>query len=237
MTWLNQTVSREATDSADGVSELANRSSPYGWSKATSRRMKRALDIAIALAALVFFAPLMLVIAASLLLQDGRPVIFKQRRIGAGGRAFPCYKFRSMAKDSDRRLQYLLESSETSRLQWQLRQKLDHDPRIHFVGALLRKSSLDELPQLWNVLRGHMSIVGPRPVRPDELARYGEQAKYYLAQRPGLTGLWQVSGRSGTTYTERIELDVRYSKSWTLMGDIVILLKTVVVVLTTKGSC
>jgi exopolysaccharide production protein ExoY len=201
-----------------------------------ARRAKRCLDVAIALVALVFLVPALILIALVLIAQDGAPVLYRHRRIGAGGRAFDCLKFRTMAKESDRLLQEYLASCPDSRREWEEKRKLDHDPRVHRVGDLLRRSSLDELPQLWNVLQGDMSIVGPRPVTQDELARYEDNVREYLAQRPGITGLWQVSGRSDTSYNERVRLDALYSRSWTLLGDLAIMARTVVVVLTARGS-
>lgn len=198
--------------------------------------VKRSLDVAIAAFALVFFAPLFAAIAAVLILHDGRPVFYKHRRIGLGGQPFLCWKFRSMIRDSDQRLSEILNSSEACRQQWQSKQKLDRDPRAHRVGAVLRKSSLDELPQLINVLRGDMSFVGPRPIVPEEISRYGKHAAYYLALRPGITGLWQVSGRSDTRYSERVKLDVQYCKTWTIGGDIAIIARTLLVLFTTRGS-
>lgn len=211
--------------------------SGQGGLRPSATYAKRTLDIAIATCGLVFFAPLMAAIAIAVLIQDGRPVFYKHRRVGRGGRPFLCWKFRSMRRDADQRLRDLLLSSEACRRQWQSKQKIDRDPRVHPIGVLLRKSSLDELPQLINVLRGDMSIVGPRPIVEDELKRYGKDAEYYLSQRPGITGLWQVSGRSSTSYDERIRLDVRYCKTWTLGGDVAIIAKTLVVLLTTRGSC
>lgn len=207
-----------------------------GSSRPVAVHVKRTLDIAIAAFSLVFFAPLMAAIAAALIVYDGRPVIYKHRRIGLGGRPFLCWKFRSMTRDSDQRLSEILNSSESCRRQWHSKQKLDRDPRAHRVGAVLRKSSLDELPQLVNVLRGDMSIVGPRPIVPEEIRRYGKHAPYYLALRPGITGLWQVSGRSDTRYSERVNLDVRYCRTWTIGGDIAIIVRTLLVLFTTRGS-
>jgi exopolysaccharide production protein ExoY len=217
-----------------------NYSAATGLGRAGSRplviHVKRALDVTMAAFGLVFLAPLFAVIAAVLLLHDGSPVIYKHRRIGLGGRPFLCWKFRSMTRDSDRRLSEILDSSEAYRQQWQSNQKLDRDPRAHRVGTILRKSSLDELPQLINVLRGDMSIVGPRPIVPEEISRYGKHAPYYLALRPGITGLWQVSGRSDTRYSERVDLDVRYCRTWTIGGDIAIIAKTLLVLFSTRGS-
>lgn len=197
---------------------------------------KRVFDVAIAACALAFFAPVMAIIAVALLVQDGRPVFYKHRRIGLGGRPFQCWKFRTMTKDAEQRLRHLLDSSETCRQQWRSNQKLDQDPRAHRIGAFLRTSSLDELPQFVNVLRGDMSVVGPRPIVVDEMPRYGDHVGYYLAQRPGITGLWQVTRRSDTSYDERVKLDVRYSQTWTIGGDIAIIARTVAVLLTTQAN-
>lgn len=216
--------------SVDSISSDRRRFSPL------ARYKKRAFDIAVAACALAFFAPVMALIAIALLLQDGRPVVYKHKRIGLGGQPFLCWKFRTMTRDSEQRLQQLLDSSEACRQQWHDHQKLDQDPRAHRTGALLRTSSLDELPQLINVLRGDMSIVGPRPIVLHELARYGRNAKYYLALRPGITGLWQVSRRADTSYDERVDFDVRYCKTWTIGGDIAIVARTVAVLLTTNGN-
>ena len=215
--------------SADSVSADKQRLSPL------ARVKKRALDLVVASCALVFFAPIMVLISLALLIQDGRPIFFKHKRIGMGGQPFQCWKFRTMAKDSEQRLRQLLENSDACRQQWLTNQKLDQDPRAHPTGALLRKSGLDELPQFVNVIQGDMSVVGPRPIVLDELARYGKDAKYYFALRPGITGLWQVSRRSDTSYDERVEFDVRYCQTWTITGDIAIMARTVAVLLTTKG--
>lgn len=216
--------------SVDSVSVDQRRFSPI------ARFKKRVLDVSVAACALAFFAPLMVLISIALLIQDGRPIFYKHKRIGLGGQPFLCWKFRTMARDSEQQLRQLLDSSEACRQQWHTNQKLDQDPRAHRTGALLRKSSLDELPQFINVIRGDMSVVGPRPIVPDEMMRYGKDAKYYLALRPGITGLWQVSRRSDTSYDERVEFDVRYCKSWTIAGDIAIMARTVAVLLTTRAS-
>jgi exopolysaccharide production protein ExoY len=201
-----------------------------------ARSRKRVFDVAIAACALAFFAPVMAIIALALLVQDGRPVFYKHKRIGLNGQPFQCWKFRTMTKDAEQRLRQLLDSSEVCRQQWDTKQKLDHDPRAHRIGAFLRTSSLDELPQFVNVLRGDMSIVGPRPIVLDEIPRYGDYVEYYLALRPGITGLWQVSRRSDTSYDERVKLDVRYCRTWTIGGDIAIIARTVAVLLTTQGG-
>jgi exopolysaccharide production protein ExoY len=213
--------------SVDSIASDRRRFSPL------ARFKKRVFDVAIAACALAFFTPLMMLISIALLVQDGRPIFYKHKRIGLGGQPFLCCKFRTMARESEQRLRQLLKSSDACRQQWHFNQKLDPDPRAHRLGALLRTSGLDELPQFINVLRGEMSVVGPRPIVIDEMARYGKNAKYYLALRPGITGLWQVNKRSDTSYDERVEYDVRYCKTWTIGGDIVIVARTVAMLLTT----
>jgi exopolysaccharide production protein ExoY len=192
---------------------------------------KRLMDIVIASLALVLAAPLMLVIAACMLAADGSPVIFAHRRIGFAGRPFDCYKFRTMRRDASEALQQYLADNPDAAREWRETKKLKHDPRITLFGKLLRLSSLDELPQFFNVLLGEMSCVGPRPVVADELPLYGASAADYLSARPGITGLWQVSGRSSIGYAERVALDSRYARDWSLRHDLTILLRTVFAVI------
>lgn len=201
-----------------------------------SAGLKRGVDIVGAALLLVFFLPFFILIAVAIKAIHGGPVFFRQDRIGMGGRMFPCLKFRSMHCDADRRLAACLAADPARRLEWAKDRKLRRDPRVLFVGRFLRKSSLDELPQLLNVLRGDMSLVGPRPIVRDETKHYGDDFVYYLSLRPGITGLWQVSGRNDTTYAERVAFDVRYARGRTLMGDLAILLRTVVVVTTGRGA-
>ncbi|UWU12999.1 sugar transferase [Rhizobium sullae] len=198
----------------------------------TSRdyRLKRAGDILISGSALVFFLPFFALIAVALLLVDGRPLIFRHERIGRHGRSFPCLKFRSMRKDADARLASILANDPERRAEWNETQKLVNDPRVHWLGKYLRMTSLDELPQLLNVFRGDMSLVGPRPIVADEMERYGRQIHYYLAMTPGITGLWQVHRRSDTTYDERVQFDVDYYNTCSLTTDLAILWTTVAVV-------
>ena len=198
-------------------------------------RGKRALDIAGALVLLVVFSPLMLVIALLMLPQRG-PAFFGHNRVGQGGAEFACLKFRTMVPDAEARLQDLLARDPDARRQWQADHKLDNDPRITRFGNFMRRSSLDELPQLLNVLRGDMSLVGPRPVTRAELQRYGEDGVSYLALRPGLTGKWQVSGRNDISYAGRVALDSAYARDFSLRGDLTILLQTVGVVLGATGK-
>ena len=208
-----------------------------GWgSQIDSAPFIRALDVVVALVALVAFAPLMLMIAALIYFHDGGSPIFSHRRVGFGGRSFPCLKFRSMVMDADVRLRALLASDPEARAEWDRDQKLRKDPRITRLGHFLRKSSLDELPQLINVLRGEMSIVGPRPIVDAEVVRYGRRFGSYCAVRPGITGLWQVSGRNDTTYRRRVALDHVYSQRNSLGLYVWVLVATVPVVLFKRGS-
>ena len=201
-----------------------------------SRLIKLVFDVAAATAALLVLAPV-LVLLAVLVKLDGGPAFFGHRRIGAGGRQFRCLKFRSMVMDSDAVLKRLLESDPDAAAEWAETQKLTNDPRITPIGRILRATSLDELPQLFNVLRLEMSLVGPRPIVQQEVARYGEDIAYYHETRPGLTGLWQVSGRSGTSYAQRVQLDTWYVKNWTVWHDLAIIAKTVPAVLKRRGAC
>jgi Undecaprenyl-phosphate galactose phosphotransferase WbaP len=198
---------------------------------------KRLFDMVGAFALLVFLAPVMLLIALAIRILDPGPVIFGHRRIGAGDRRFQCFKFRTMVVNSKEVLQALLDSDPEARAEWEATQKLRNDPRITLLGRILRETSLDELPQLFNVLRGDMSLVGPRPIVDAEIERYGSDFDAYCRARPGITGLWQVSGRSNTSYDRRVQLDVAYVSNWSLVKDISILVKTISVVLKREGSC
>jgi lipopolysaccharide/colanic/teichoic acid biosynthesis glycosyltransferase len=191
----------------------------------------------IAFAILVFAAPLMVAVAVAVFLEDGGPILFAHQRVGRGGRGFPCLKFRSMAVDAEARLEQVLAADPGARAEWAANHKLQNDPRITAVGDFLRRSSLDELPQLLNVLRGEMSLVGPRPVVQAEAAHYGHWFDSYCAVRPGITGLWQVSGRSDTRYRQRVALDVLYVRRKSLSMDFTILVRTVPAVLLRRGSC
>jgi exopolysaccharide production protein ExoY len=190
----------------------------------------------VAALALMMLAPLLLLVAALVWFVDGGPVLFGHYRVGRNGKLFRCWKFRTMARDADERLEQLLASDPSARMQWEQQRKLAADPRVTPLGNFLRRSSIDELPQLLNVMRGEMVFVGPRPITYEELHRYGRERWYYLAVVPGITGLWQVSGRNELTYEERIALDRRYVESRTLMWDLRILLRTIVVVLGHKGA-
>jgi lipopolysaccharide/colanic/teichoic acid biosynthesis glycosyltransferase len=196
----------------------------------------RTIDIAIAALAVLFAAPLLIALAAAIYLQDGGAPVFAQSRVGLGGRRFRCLKFRTMVVNSNERLEQLLASNPAAREEWERDQKLRDDPRITPLGRFLRKSSLDELPQLFNVLAGDMAIVGPRPIVEAEVHRYGRRFRDYCAVRPGITGLWQVSGRNDVSYRRRVAMDVAYTRSKCLRLDMKILLATVPVVLMRQGS-
>lgn len=194
------------------------------------------LNQAIALVLLFVLSPVLLAIAFFIWQKDGAPILYGHYRVGLGGKLFRCFKFRSMLLDSERVLADLLRDDPQSRAEWEADQKLRDDPRITPVGRFLRSSSLDELPQLLNVLRGEMLLVGPRPVTVAELTRYGSVRWHYLSVRPGITGLWQVSGRNNTTYEERVALDARYVEGRSLKSDLGILLRTVLVVVLKDGA-
>ncbi|WP_339831327.1 undecaprenyl-phosphate galactose phosphotransferase WbaP [uncultured Parvibaculum sp.] len=201
-----------------------------------ARIVKRSFDLAVASLALVVLSPFFWAVSALIRL-DGGPAFYGHRRVGEKGREFMCRKFRTMHVDSDAILKEILEKDPLRAAEWARDQKLRNDPRITPVGHFLRKTSLDELPQLINVIRGEMSLVGPRPVTYPEVLRYGEDAEYYLSAKPGITGLWQVSGRNDTTYLRRVQLDAWYVKNWSLWQDIAIMFKTLPAVLLRQGAC
>ena len=198
--------------------------------------LKRAFDIVVAAAALILLAPLILLFAILVRIQDGGNAFFSQDRYGLNGKTFKCFKLRSMGVDAAERLQTILDEDPDLRREWQATQKLKNDPRITALGHFLRKSSIDELPQLWNVLRGDMSIVGPRPIVKNEIQKYGDSYRFYTAVRPGLTGLWQVEGRTETTYQERVAMDVRYVQTRSFLKDVWIVVKTIPAVLASRGA-
>lgn len=200
------------------------------------RGMPRIVDVVIALIALLFLTPLLLLITLAVLICDPGPVVFRHRRVGRDGKAFGCLKFRSMYVGAEERLTAILASNPALRAQWERDQKLDNDPRITRIGAVLRVTSLDELPQLFNVIRGEMSLVGPRPIVAAEIPRYGRFIECYYAVRPGLTGLWQVTGRSATTYRRRVATDVYYARSRSMLFDAKILFATIPAVVVGRGS-
>lgn len=194
------------------------------------------LNQVLALLLLVLLAPVLAAVAFLIWHRDGAPILFGHYRVGHDGKMFRCLKFRSMLLDAEASLAALLARSPEARAEWQRDQKLLNDPRVTPIGRFLRRTSLDELPQLLNVLRGEMSLVGPRPVTVGELTRYGRARWHYLSVRPGITGLWQVSGRNNTTYDERVALDRQYVEHRSAWLDAVILAKTVSVVLSRHGA-
>jgi len=191
----------------------------------------------LAVASLPFFLPLIAVFAFLIKLESRGPVFFTHMRVGKGGKKIPTYKFRSMYEDAEERLEKLFLEHPELKEEWQTNFKLKNDPRVTKIGSFLRKTSLDELPQIFNVLRGEMNFVGPRPVLQEELDKYyKENTEYYYMVKPGITGLWQVSGRSDTDYVSRVELDKWYVLNWSLWLDVIILLKTIKVVLKRDGA-
>lgn len=193
-------------------------------------------NVGFAALALLFFLPFFIVITLVILITDGPGVIFAHERIGRNGKTFRCLKFRTMAVDAEEQLQNLLDNDPEARAQWEAHQKLDDDPRITCMGEFFRKTSLDELPQFWNVLKGEMAVVGPRPIVASEAHHYGNHFGEYLSVKPGITGLWQVSGRSDTSYEERVAMDVEYVSTRTFRKDIEIIFKTVKVMVLGDGA-
>ncbi len=201
-----------------------------------ARRLKRLIDIFISATALLVLAPLMLLIALLIKLTSPGPVFYRHRRLGRNMRPFAVLKFRTMFVDADRRLEQILASDPEKRAEFEKTFKLKNDPRVTSIGRILRRTSLDELPQLLNVLAGEMSLVGPRPIVEKEIQYYQDYSLLLFRVPPGLTGLWQVSGRTDTTYEERVKLDTRYVREWTLWGDLLIIIRTVPAVLARKGA-
>ena len=198
-------------------------------------RLRRCADRLVAALLLVVFSPLMLAVAA-VIRRDGGPATFAHYRVGSRGRVFRCFKFRTMCVDAERRLREVLETDPALRDEWERTFKLLNDPRVTPIGRWLRRSSLDELPQLLNVLRGDMALVGPRPITLVELRLYGPARWQYLSVLPGMTGLWQVSGRNRVSYERRVQLDDEYVRRRSIWLDCWILVKTVLVVVTRDGA-
>lgn len=197
--------------------------------------LKHALDVVGAVFALLLLSPLFLMVAAIMKLSDPGPVFFAHRRIGQGGRSFLCLKFRTMIVDGPEVLARHLAANSAAAAEWEATRKLRQDPRVTPLGEILRKTSLDELPQLVNILRGEMSFVGPRPVVLAEIERYGANSEFYLCARPGLTGLWQVSGRNDVSYQARVGFDRQYAETWSLWNDVKIVARTIPAVMKSEG--
>jgi exopolysaccharide production protein ExoY len=198
--------------------------------------LSRVVDVTLALLILAFFLPVMCLIALLIQVRDPGPVLFAHDRVGRHGRTFPCFKFRSMTRDAEKRLAIVLSGDAAARTEWLRDHKLRRDPRVTPLGNFLRKSSLDELPQVFNVLRGEMSLVGPRPIVPREAVRYGRYFHDYCKVRPGITGLWQVCGRNNVSYRRRVALDVTYTRRRSTLLNLAILGATIPSVLLARGS-
>lgn len=220
---MNHTI--DVTPAERSIGETSGAYVQYG---------KRILDLILAVLMLPLLAPIILVLAI-LARRDGGNAFFGHKRVGQDGVPFRCWKIRSMVPDADVRLREHLAENPAAAYEWERDHKLTNDPRITPFGNFIRKTSLDELPQILNVLTGEMSFVGPRPIVSDELQKYGNKARHYLAQKPGITGIWQVSGRNDVSYAERVDMDVDYLERRSLALDISIIAKTGTAVLKTTG--
>ncbi len=200
------------------------------------RNIKALFDKILSISLFILFLPLLLLLYLIVYISSNGDPIYKQRRVGKDNKTFNIYKFRTMKKNADEMLEEILENNPELKAEWEKEFKLHDDPRITRIGKFLRRTSLDELPQLFNVFQGKMSLVGPRPIIEDEIKKYGEYFSYFTAVKPGITGLWQVSGRNDISYEERVRLDVWYVRNWSMELDIMILVKTAAIVLMRKGS-
>ena len=207
-----------------------NLSRPY------NRILKRIFDLTLTIVGGLMISPFLLIIALAVAIDNRGHVIFAHRRVGAAGKKFSCYKFQTMVPDAEEKLKKYLAENPEARREWEESFKLTNDPRVTKLGSWLRRTSLDELPQLWNVIRGEMSLVGPRPIVQAEVVRYGKNIREYYMVLPGITGMWQVSGRSDTTYPERVAMDAWYVRNWSVWIDLMYLFKTVKAVFTGKGA-
>ena len=201
-----------------------------------NKALKFVFDFVLTFVGTICISPILLVIALWIYKDSPGPIIFKHMRVGKGGKLFPCYKFRSMCVDADKKLEQLLKTNPAAKAEWEKDFKLKDDPRITKSGAFLRKTSLDELPQIFNVLKGEMSLVGPRPIITEEVPRYGKYIEDYYMVRPGITGMWQTSGRSDIDYDERVQMDTWYVRNWNIWFDVVLLWRTFKVVVSKKGA-
>ena len=211
-------------------------STEFETARPMGNQLKRVIDFVLALFAILLVSPLLTVCYLAVLSTTRRDPIFRHRRVGFGGRCFDCYKFRTMEEWSQDEFLAHLDDNPSAIDEWLTTHKLTNDPRVTSLGSFLRKSSLDELPQLFNVLKGDMSLVGPRPVTALELGRYAAKASTYLSCRPGITGLWQISGRSSTSFRRRVTYDVFYARNWSLRFDLEILIKTLPAVIETNNA-
>jgi exopolysaccharide production protein ExoY len=204
--------------------------------QAPRETLKRIIDFSGALVVLLLASPLLVIVGCVLILRDGRPILFRHKRIGRGGQIFYCLKFRTMVQNSNQVLLDHLATNPAAMKEWVATRKLKEDPRVTKVGAFLRKSSLDEVPQFINVLKGEMSLVGPRPIVRDEVVYYGDRIADYERVKPGLTGPWQIGGRSDLSYKRRVDMDCEYASGLSLRKDLWILLRTIPAVLKSNGS-
>ena len=200
------------------------------------RLTKRVMDFGASVLGGIVLLPLLFYLAIAVKMSSRGPIFYGHERIGRYGRRFKAWKFRTMFQDSSRKLEQYLDEYPEAREEWERDHKLKFDPRITRIGRFLRKTSLDELPQLWNVILGDMSLVGPRPIVTAEIAKYGQFYGLYTMVKPGITGLWQVSGRNNTTYDERVQLDSYYVRNWSPWIDVVLLFKTIRIVLFARGA-
>lgn len=234
--WDKPMKYESAVESSANRSPASSENPPTRFDRSSLSTAKRILDLLIAIPALFFLSPIMLLVGLFIRLQDGGPVFFVQDRRGFGGVSFACMKFRTMRADAEDVLGNLLATDPEMAAEWRAAQKLRKDPRITRLGHFLRKTSIDELPQLLNIIRGEMSVVGPRPIVEDEVRRYGDNIESYDSIRPGVTGLWQINGRNDTTYEERITMDVEYAENISVMSDIIILFRSIPAILFRRGA-
>lgn len=225
-------IGGRGSPSSDTAEQFANDDRFFG----IDGQAKRLIDLVMTLPVLIFISPLLITLAILIKLDDGGPVLFKQARLGRHGNTFSMLKFRTMRVGADALLEQYLKQNPDQRREWNKYQKLKADPRITRLGKFLRKSSLDELPQLLNILLGDMSVVGQRPILPVQREAFGGHIEHYERARPGLTGLWQVSGRNALSFEDRARLGTLYAERWSLIGDFKLILKTVPVVLMAQDS-
>jgi Undecaprenyl-phosphate galactose phosphotransferase WbaP len=211
-------------------------SSTHNLTKPISLLWKRCIDLLLLLISSPITIPVTVFIALIVKITSPGPIFYGHKRIGKNGREFKCWKFRSMVIDADKQLEKILAENPEMRAEWEKDRKFTNDPRVTKIGKILRKTSIDEIPQFFNILTGEMSFIGPRPVTEPELAKYGKKSDFILSVQPGLSGMWQISGRSDTGYEERVTLDSYYIQNWSVWLDIWIIIKTVYVVLRGKGA-
>ena len=206
------------------------------WPRPVGGMRKRCLDVCLASIAIVVLSPVLLLSAVAVFCASRDQIIFRHRRVGFQREVFDCFKFQTMVRDSEQVLRDYLASHPAAYAEWNTTRKLHNDPRVTPLGRVLRRTSVDELPQLLNVIKGDMSLVGPRPIVEQELSRYGQRRDTYLACRPGITGVWQVNGRSHATYRKRVACDSYYGTHWSLLLDVQIMAQTLVMIMTSRGD-